>query len=468
MNPPSWIRLCLLLLPACGRVTDSLPADSCQSSVECANPDPENCAVSCVTSDRRCAIEAKDADGDGHGTTACAFAPGDDCNDNDATVHPGAEEVCNGIDDDCDGADEMASQPLGGTTLTVGEGFSPKAVWVEATQTYAVAYTGLLSQIQLTRLDATGKALGTSDVSDSPGFHTPYGMASSGDKIGVVWTHSLPPTVESDIYFRELAANGSPNGPEILVATQSKLSPPDIAALESGWLVAWHGDSQVLAKTIFGTPSSLIQISTQPGATSFAHLASTKAGAIAVWSSRSFATGPNDVVWGASIAGTSVSWSAALTEPTPPVETGSSSPVIAAGDGGEYAIAWDRFAGDDDSIEVAIVEQSASGELVTKCGPQFFGMGSKLPLTIVPWNGGYLIGAYSREGGERLELLRVDASCNFLPGVVVLDEHPSFLSSLDIVRSPSGYLAVWTQNEGGQRVKARTFGPNLCDSAEAP
>ncbi len=206
MNPPSWIHLCLLLVPACGGLTDSLPPedspDTCQSSVECANPDPANCSVTCVTSDQQCAIEAKDADGDGYGTTACAFAPGDDCNDNDATVHPGAEEVCNGVDDDCDGADEMASQPLGGSPATLGEGFVPTAVWVEATQTYAVTYTpGTMSEIRLTRLDATGKPLGTTDVSESPGFHAQSRIASSGDKIGVAWSHSLDGGLERDIYL---------------------------------------------------------------------------------------------------------------------------------------------------------------------------------------------------------------------------------------------------------------------------
>ena len=54
-----------------------------------------------------------DADGDGHGaagseaTSACLPGAGwaataTDCDDSDAAVNPGAVEVCNGIDDDCD------------------------------------------------------------------------------------------------------------------------------------------------------------------------------------------------------------------------------------------------------------------------------------------------------------------------------------------------------------------------------
>ena len=55
-----------------------------------------------------------DVDGDGWGNMlsmdAACEAPtgfvedGTDCDDDDAAVHPGASEVCNGVDDDCDGA----------------------------------------------------------------------------------------------------------------------------------------------------------------------------------------------------------------------------------------------------------------------------------------------------------------------------------------------------------------------------
>ncbi|MBL7923581.1 MAG: T9SS type A sorting domain-containing protein, partial [Bacteroidia bacterium] len=56
-----------------------------------------------------------DLDGFGAGApVACGVATSNDCNDNDATVNPAAAEVCNGVDDDCNGViDDNVIVPIG-------------------------------------------------------------------------------------------------------------------------------------------------------------------------------------------------------------------------------------------------------------------------------------------------------------------------------------------------------------------
>ena len=71
-----------------------------------------------------------DEDGDGYGTSArtirCPLpdgyaVEGGDCDDTRAEVHPGATELCDGLDDDCDGTD-------GSLEDMDGDGYAPRGV----------------------------------------------------------------------------------------------------------------------------------------------------------------------------------------------------------------------------------------------------------------------------------------------------------------------------------------------------
>ncbi|MEZ4340398.1 MAG: putative metal-binding motif-containing protein [Sandaracinaceae bacterium] len=65
-----------------------------------------------------------DADGDGYTSGTCCNGAvcGDDCDDGDRSVFPGARELCNGGDDDCNGTvdDEGATPLCPGGTCTAG------------------------------------------------------------------------------------------------------------------------------------------------------------------------------------------------------------------------------------------------------------------------------------------------------------------------------------------------------------
>ena len=65
---------------------------------------PDRCAVNPYTGIEDCFgwDLVSDVDGDGFGSAECGADP-EDCDDDDPLVFPGASEVCNGEDDDCDG-----------------------------------------------------------------------------------------------------------------------------------------------------------------------------------------------------------------------------------------------------------------------------------------------------------------------------------------------------------------------------
>jgi hypothetical protein len=86
----------------CNRQEQCAPASAMADARGCVPGDPPCAAAErCDESANDCHTTCEDRDGDGHEALACG---GDDCDDTDATRYPGATEVCDLDDEDCDDA----------------------------------------------------------------------------------------------------------------------------------------------------------------------------------------------------------------------------------------------------------------------------------------------------------------------------------------------------------------------------
>jgi hypothetical protein len=134
------------------------------------------------------ALAFRDADGDGYGDPVLSVAVcdgnpplgyvtnGDDCNDADNSVHPGAAESCNGLDDDCDGTiDNQVPRPAEVEAISVDGGNDTTLSWASLGEgeIYDVAsstITGLQAQGVTTAICLAHDVLVTSyvDERDAP------------------------------------------------------------------------------------------------------------------------------------------------------------------------------------------------------------------------------------------------------------------------------------------------------------
>ena len=190
-----------------------------------------------------------DADGDG------AWSCIDDCDDALASRKPGLAEACDGLDNDCDGVvdDGIVCQgacfpavprdthlPVGPVNLGISD---LGTVWTG--QEYGVAWwvrTNPLDTsehaIEFARLAADGTRIG--NILSVVVGHPANGptLAWTGSEFGLAWNEKRNGVWS--IYFRRIAADGSLAGPEVTVATSTRLAnTPSIAWGEGGYGLAW-------------------------------------------------------------------------------------------------------------------------------------------------------------------------------------------------------------------------------------
>ena len=92
------------------------PQVICNGNADCPNLDGGCILGSCDLSVASCVYEQRDLDHDGHAVQTCDSIGGDDCNDTNAAIHPGATELCDDIDNNCDSVTDLMSEPCGTDT----------------------------------------------------------------------------------------------------------------------------------------------------------------------------------------------------------------------------------------------------------------------------------------------------------------------------------------------------------------
>ncbi len=196
-----------------------------------------------------------DLDGDGHRGPLPGFQPGapgscgDDCDDTDPRAFPGNKEVCDGVDNDCDGIIDNGAT----YTPTLGSEFqlsTPGFDWAEPESftrgtkglqilaTYGASSQGQF-QPYLQPLDQSGKVVvAPSALTGTVAAGSNTSTAWTGDRFGIAWSDRRDGNFE--IYFALLDPSSkkmAPGDERITVSDGFSLFPS----------VVWTGQQFVIA-----------------------------------------------------------------------------------------------------------------------------------------------------------------------------------------------------------------------------
>lgn len=230
----------------------------CAVDGDCDDHDPCT-ADSCDTGPGDCVHEPVDADGDGYRAArvdgvACG---GTDCDDAEATAHPGAQErsCFDGIDDACDGitGPQLLQEDV---VYSPGErmwGFGLELSWTGSE--YAVLGVDDSGVCRFYRMTPDGTMIG--DV-QSAGMGDPRcAMDWSGSVHGIVWP---APAEDGNCHFTILDADGTVVSADTVLGEAVSAS-PDVVWTGSEFAVTWFatpttGDRLAMARV--GADGTLI------------------------------------------------------------------------------------------------------------------------------------------------------------------------------------------------------------------
>ena len=246
--------------------------------VSCDDGDP--CTSDrCVPATGQCEHEplTYDLDGDGHRAPLPGFAPGepgacgDDCDDTNPNAYPGAIEVCDGADNDCNGIvdDGMAYAPAADDFEAIevsGPHASPASPGGLAFGfgNYVASYTARDADkdgVFLRSIGDDGTLGEPSKVNNFPADASGARLVFTGDRFGVVWQDRREGDYE--IYFNTLDASGQKLGPDLNLSQSFGFSlNPALTWTGREFVVVWQDEASF--GTRFGLQGQRIGLDATP------------------------------------------------------------------------------------------------------------------------------------------------------------------------------------------------------------
>jgi hypothetical protein len=417
-------------------------------SPPCENPDADNCSATCTEGvlEPKCTVTANDEDDDLHGSALCTAARGDDCDDAEKTVFKDAPELCDRLDNDCDGAADLLD---GLTPVTVfhelGDTNSDKrwpgdVAWSEEKGVFGVVWRDDTSVMFMAvapdgTIKVEPKEINTAHLmppySATAVVERPRIAAGNGE-FGVVWQKS------DAIGFRVVPASGVIST-AVKTFAASAYSRPDIAYSSNAmkWAVAWS--DQMVTITSNGTASAIKPIA--PGSVGSPRIAALGNALVVTWG------GTNGSIF-------LVSNELTNPEPIPLEGVEPTFPTVAAAND-RFAVVTTPGPNAPAGSQPSLTAYDAAGAKL--CGPVDIAASGLLVTDVVATASGYIVGFDYRYGFQE-----IGADCSVGPPLVKdTGVDTNYYTNFDGGGS-GGYLTTALDPQTKVPVY-RQFGPNFCD-----
>lgn len=223
------------------------------ASDECPNPDEEHCLARCMPQGEAlaCGVTPLDRDGDEYGDARCVV-PGEDCDDANPKIAPGVTELCDGIDNDCDGKRDLEN----GLSLSGPEHTLDGLAGTELVPAYAPE-TGrfLLSWrpapsvhpepgIAYAVLDLEANPIGTGFVPSDDGDVQDFSVAAGGGAFAIFWSNA------AGAHFQRISSEGALASSTVVTSYDYVPGLAVAYASPGGWTTFWEEDNELLARRV--------------------------------------------------------------------------------------------------------------------------------------------------------------------------------------------------------------------------